>query len=111
VSSNKLYHSLAITVLIYGIQILPAIAQTGPGNLGGVYNVAYTCTADIYRGKVNLRTGAGQNYRLIRQLPNAISVQVLDRATGRDGYIWHKVRYENSVGWVRGDFLCAGRGD
>lgn len=108
---NKFSHSLTITALICGIQIVPAIAQPGPGNLGGVYNVAYTCTADIYQGKVNLRTGAGSNYRLIRQLPNAISVQVIDRKVGRDGYAWHKVRYESFVGWVRGDFLCAGRGD
>jgi uncharacterized protein YraI len=105
---NKLYHSLAITTLIFSFQNIPAIAQTGPGNLGGANNLAYTCTADIHRGKVNLRTGAGANYRLVRQIPNAVPVQLIDRLNGRDGYIWHRVRFENSVGWVRGDFLCAG---
>jgi hypothetical protein len=104
---SKFYHSLAIATLICGIQIVPVLAQSGPGNLGGGYRIAHTCTADIYRGQVNLRSGAGQNFRLIRQIPNAAAVEILDRVEGRDGYIWHRVRYQSSVGWVRGDFLCA----
>jgi uncharacterized protein YgiM (DUF1202 family) len=110
---KKILGSLAIAALIAaeGIQASPSLAQVGPGNMGGTVNTggAYICTRDA-NGGLNIRSGAGQQYKVVTQARNNGVVQVLDSIKGSDGYLWQKVYYGEATGWVRADFLCSGMG-
>ena len=64
-----------------------------------------TCTKES-GSNVNIRSGAGKNYPVIRQVQGSTSIEVTREMQGSDGFTWNKVTYNGSVGWVRGDYLC-----
>lgn len=106
-------NSITLAILMTGMQILPTLATPrasliaqGPGNHGGSGSSLYVCTHNG-NGTLNLRSGPGQGFNVIRQISNGSAVNPVDSGTGSDGYLWHKVNYRGSVGWVRGDYLCS----
>jgi uncharacterized protein YgiM (DUF1202 family) len=102
--------SIATTVAIACLPISPSLAQIGPGDMGG-NNVsgAYICTRDA-GGRLNIRSGAGQQYKVVTQARNGGVVDIVGSTQGSDNFLWQKIAYGDSQGWVRGDFLCSGTG-
>ncbi|MBS3949053.1 MAG: SH3 domain-containing protein [Peptococcaceae bacterium] len=49
---------------------------------------------------VNIRTGAGTNFSIIVTLPMNTRLEVLEK-----GKVWHKVKYQDSVGYVSSEFF------
>jgi uncharacterized protein YgiM (DUF1202 family) len=108
---KNILSSLTIAALVAGIQVSPSQAQIGPGNMGGTQSAggAYICTHDS-NGRLNIRSGAGQQYGVVTQARNGGVVQIMANSQGGDGYLWQKVAYGDATGWVRADFLCSGMG-
>jgi uncharacterized protein YraI len=96
--------SFAVATVAISTQVLPVFAQVGPGSYSRNVSSTYTCTHsnDI----VNIRSGPGKNFRIVRQVYSGVNVYPYDGAQGRDGFTWRKVNVNGSVGWVRGDYLC-----
>ena len=56
---------------------------------------------------VNIRPDASTNNTPITQTSSTewVTVPVLDTTQGADGYVWYKVSYNGSVGYIRGDYI------
>jgi uncharacterized protein YraI len=78
-------------------------AQTGPGGYGKV-NTVYSCSRD--GDTVNLRSRAGQQYRILNQIPSGKQIVLIGDTKVVDEFTWQRVNYYGTVGWIRGDFLC-----
>ncbi|WP_310428086.1 SH3 domain-containing protein [Chamaesiphon sp. VAR_48_metabat_135_sub] len=94
-------------VLAMFISLLPntasVSAQNGPGGYGRV-NTVYSCSRD--GDTINLRSRAGQQYRVLNKIPSGKPVVLIGEAKVVGEFTWQKVRFYGAVGWVRGDFLC-----
>lgn len=55
---------------------------------------------------VMLRSGAGQNFRVVARMPSGAYVNVLNSVRGRDGMTWYRVNYYGRVGFARADYIC-----
>ncbi len=69
--------------------------STGSGNVGTVIGKA-TVTAS----SLNVRSGAGTNYKRIGSLPRNRQVELLAKQGA-----WYKIKYGSGVGYVHGDYL------
>lgn len=105
-----MFKTFAISVLIL-TAALPVKAQVGPG-LGvtdhvasGVKRYAQVCTSDS-NGRLSLRTGPGQNFGKIKEIPNGHSVGLVTGQYSQDGFWWWNVHHNGSRGWVRSDYVC-----
>jgi uncharacterized protein YgiM (DUF1202 family) len=97
-------HAILFAMLTgFSVNITPGFAQSGPGNYGGV-NTAYSCSRD--GDTINLRSRAGQQFKVLRQIPPGKSVVLIGISRVVDDYTWQKVNFYGAIGWVRGDFLC-----
>lgn len=96
---TKLAKILALTAMV-GVSSISAYA------LGPAASVAngYVCTHS--GGTLNMRSGAGQNFKVVAKLKHGTDVSVIDSRAARDGMEWYKVRAGKSVGWVRYDYVC-----
>ncbi len=91
---------------------LPLNAQ-GPGcgptdgycqrGTGGQYG--RVCTRDR-NSRLSLRTGPGQNFGKIMEIPNGRSIGLLEGRYGPDGIYWWQANYNGRQGWVRADYIC-----
>jgi uncharacterized protein YraI len=102
---------LAYSGVLFLAAALPVNAQVGPG-LGasdhvasGVESYAQVCTSQS-RGRLSLRTGPGQNFGKIKEIPNGHTVGLIKGGYGQDGFWWWNVSHNNSRGWVRADYIC-----
>lgn len=70
--------------------------------LGGGLGTAHAQTAAYVSDnlEITLRSGQGNDYRILRMLPSGTEVQVLERGTE-----WTRVQAGNQQGWVRSVFL------
>ena len=90
---------------------MPTLARSKPiksyitNQDGGKLLLIMTCTRQS-GSSVNIRSGAGKNYRVIRQVKTSTSIEVTREMRGDDGFTWNKVTYQGSVGWIRSDYLC-----
>ena len=106
-----MFKTLLASILIAGAA-LPAAAQTGPG-LGYTDYVSRSnntrygriCTRN-YNGRLSLRTGPGQGYQKILEIPNQRYVPLYSGQYAVDGFWWWNVNYNNYNGWVRADYVC-----
>ncbi|BAY10351.1 SH3 domain-containing protein [Calothrix sp. NIES-2098] len=86
---------------------LPVGAQE-IGSKGVLISQIYSatiCTNDV-GGTLNLRTGPGTNYRVIRQIPNGNDVRVIRTIQNSNGIVWFLVNYGNSRGWIDARYTC-----
>ena len=84
--------------------ILDYLAERGydvPSNLFDLTNNNTGTQAGITTGALDLRVGAGTNYRVTRRLPRGTEVRILETLGN-----WAKVRDGNREGWVRSRFLA-----
>ncbi len=96
--------AIAIAMLTgLSVNIAPGFAQSGPGNYGSV-NTAYSCSRD--GDTINLRSQAGQQFKVLRKIPPGKSVVLIGVSRVVNDYSWQKVNFYGAIGWVRGDFLC-----
>jgi uncharacterized protein YgiM (DUF1202 family) len=97
---------LTVTALLVSI-LLPAGVAKGYRIPVGDDPFVVTCTK--HNDKVNVRSGPGKNYRVVRQLKSGSYVVRVSKKTGRDGLLWHKYEHKNdrTSGWIRDDYLCA----
>jgi uncharacterized protein YgiM (DUF1202 family) len=112
---KNLLPALTVATLITATQGLPTWAapkgklisqRVGPGSYGSAQiRMLYICTRTS-SGRLNMRYAAGQQYEVILQIPNGDAVVPMDVTMGSDGFMWHKVSYRGTAGWVRGDYLC-----
>lgn len=118
----KIVSGLSIALLIAGTCVFPSVAGNppqGPGDMaasaggegGETPLLAYACTWE-QQGRVNLRRGPGEQYKIVNQIPNRVAVEPVDLTRGSDGFLWHQIIYYPNdytaiVGWARGDFLCS----
>ena len=92
-------------------QAMPVLAKSKPVKSyislqgGGKLLLIMTCTKEN-GSNVNIRSGAGKNYPVIRKVKDSTSIEVTRQMQGSDGFTWNKVTYNGSIGWVRGDYLC-----
>lgn len=101
---KNLLNSIAISSVMILAQSFPSVAQVGPGNLGGI-GVFPVCTQDA-NGSLNIRSGPGQQQKVLTQVHNGNLIETLKPVRGQDGYIWYNVRYGNTTGWARQDYIC-----
>jgi hypothetical protein len=101
------------TALILSASI-PVKAQVGPGMNGndyigsnnrGTQPYAEVCTRNR-NGRLSLRTGPGQQYRKIKEIPDRDSVALNNSEYGNDGFRWWNVFHNGNRGWVRADYIC-----
>lgn len=79
-------------------------AKVGPAyNGGGSYG--YACTHQT-NGNVLLRSGPGQNYKVLARMPNGSDVSIIGERNS-NGWVWYKVKFGRSVGWARSDYICS----
>lgn len=97
-----------VTALLLGALSSTAYARSGT-SYGPAYSeeesTAYACTYDD-GGKVNLRTGAGLNYKIRASIENGTDVRIISERKGRDGFVWFQVSYGRVIGWARSDYIC-----
>ena len=72
---------------------------------GDYLNVSKTENAELGYGKitastVNIRSGAGASYGKVDQAKRGEKVYIIGLNSG-----WYKVIYENSIGYIRGDYV------
>lgn len=98
------------SVLILGAA-LKANAEIGPG-LGRTDSMAsrpqsyaQICTNDS-NGRLSMRSGPGQNFRKLKEIPNGDEVGLMGGKYGQDSFWWWNVSYNEGRGWVRADFVC-----
>lgn len=101
---EKLLNSIVISTAMVIAQSFSSVAEVGPGNLGGI-GVFPICTQDA-NGLLNIRSGPGQQQKVLTQAPNGDHVEILKPVRAQDGYIWYNVRYGNTTGWARQDYIC-----
>ena len=106
-----MFKTLLASILIAGVT-LPAVAQVGPGlgssdyvNRRNSTRYGRICTKN-YNGRLSLRTGPGQGYRKITEIPNQRYVPLYSGRYAVDGFSWWNVNYSGNNGWVRGDYVC-----
>ncbi len=101
--------------LILTSAALPAAAdEVGPG-VGGrrVISsnsyIAHVCTNNS-DGSLSMRTGPDKSNRKIMELSNSRNINVLSSIDGQDGFVWFRVKDQNTGanGWVRSDYVCNG---
>jgi uncharacterized protein YraI len=98
-------------------QTIPTLAKSSIINANSinvnspVHNAiaARACTRE--NDVVNIRSGPGKNYRVVRQAQSGSYIAVVTSTQGRDGFTWNQVSYNGSIGWVRGDYLCESNGE
>jgi hypothetical protein len=106
-----MFKTLLASVLIAGAT-LPVAAQVGPG-LGytdyasrpSKIDYGRVCTKS-YNGRLSMRTGPGQNYRKIAEVPNAQYVPLNSGEYSSDGFWWWNINYNGYNGWGRADYIC-----
>jgi uncharacterized protein YraI len=88
---------------------LPSLARVTPSTPTNTSNriliAEYICTT--YGGNVNIRSGPGKQFRVIRSIPSGARLGILGVANGRDGVRWFRINARGIVGWVRGDYVCS----
>lgn len=90
---------------------LPVHAGTGPGMgrttsfASRIEGSATVCT-NIDTGNLYLRTGLGQNYQQIKEIPNGEEVSLMAGEYAHDGKWWWHVSYKGTLGWAPASFLC-----
>lgn len=94
---------ICLATLTCWLPIAPGFAQSGPGGYGKVSRV-YSCSRD--GDMINLRNRAGQQYRVITEIPSGKPVVLIGNTRVVGDFTWQKVNFYGAVGWVRGDFLC-----
>ncbi|MDJ0845730.1 SH3 domain-containing protein [Crocosphaera sp.] len=110
-----MFKTLMASIILLGAAALPLQAQRqeqGPGcgpydNCGGQAHYGQICTNDR-RGRLNVRTGPGTNYRFWTQLSNGQTVTIYNSTIGHDGggYRWQRIYINGREGWVRSDYVC-----
>lgn len=94
---------------------LPATAELSPG-LGNTQiasrsqyyaSVTYAniCTNDTY-GRLSVRTGPGQGYPKVAEIPNGYTVALITGQNSQDGFYWWNIEHNGIRGWVRSDYVC-----
>lgn len=73
---------------------------TGSTTSTGTAGVITNCVSSV-----NFRTGAGTSNTLLGTLPKGAPVMVLSSTTGSDGKTWYKVTYNNTTGYVSGQYV------
>lgn len=73
---------------------------TGSATATGTAGVITNCVSGV-----NFRTGAGTGNTLLGTLPKGAPVMVLSSTTGSDGKTWYKVTYNNTTGYVSGQYV------
>ena len=73
---------------------------TGTTTATGTAGVITNCVSGV-----NFRTGAGTGNTLLGTLPKGAPVMVLSSTTGSDGKTWYKVTYNNTTGYVSGQYV------
>jgi uncharacterized protein YgiM (DUF1202 family) len=82
------------------------VTPQAPNNTSNRVLIAeYVCTTQ--GSNVNIRSGPGKQYRVVRSIPTGAPVGVLGVTNGRDGVRWFKVSAAGVVGWMRGDYVCS----
>lgn len=104
-----------VSKLIIGALILtaalPASAGMGPGMgrttsfASRIQGSATVCT-NRDTGSLFLRTGPGQNYEQIREIPNGEEVSLKGGEYAQDSKWWWHVSYKGKLGWAPASFLC-----
>jgi hypothetical protein len=103
---------LSTSALILAVA-LPVKAQVGPG-LGRTdyraqnyrpQDYGVVCTKN-YNGRLSLRTGPGQNYRKIAEIPNGYGLALNSGRYGSDGFWWWNASIDGYQGWARADYIC-----
>lgn len=109
-SSSILFLVLATCIAI-AAQAIPTLAGSKPiksyviNDNGTKLMFFMTCTRES-GSNVNIRSGAGKNYRVIRKVKETTPIEITREMQGNDSFIWNKVTYKGSVGWIRSDYLC-----
>ena len=73
---------------------------TGSATATGTAGVITNCVSGV-----NFRTGAGTGNTLLGTLPKGAPVMVLSSTTGSDGKTWYRVTYNNTTGYVSGQYV------
>lgn len=95
---------LNLSALIVFIAILSTPASALGPAAGSGYSVGQACTHS--GGFLNMRSNAGQGFKVIKKIKSGANLVILDSKTGSDGMEWYQVRSGKDIGWVRFDYVC-----
>jgi len=65
----------------------------------------------VASNNVNLRTGPGLGYAVIGNYNTGTTATIVAGPEESDGYSWHKIDINGTVGWMATDFLAEGAGN
>jgi uncharacterized protein YraI len=94
---------------ILAASLILSSAVALPAHAGAESNTHYVCT-NSSDSSLTLRRAPNRKSKQVRQIPTGEGISLIDSRTSSDGFTWYKVSYENSVGWVRSDYVCAYEG-
>jgi uncharacterized protein YgiM (DUF1202 family) len=109
--SNPILFLFLATCIAIATQAMPTLARSKPiksyviNDDGGKLMLFMTCTRQS-DSNVNIRSGAGTNYKVIRKVKTSTPIEITREMQGDDSFTWNKVTYKGSIGWIRGDYLC-----
>jgi uncharacterized protein YgiM (DUF1202 family) len=109
--SNSILFLVLTTCIAIATQAMPTLARSKPIKSyvtvegGRKLLLIMTCTRQ-YDSNVNIRSGAGKKYKVIRQVKDSTAIEVTREMQGDDSFTWKKVTYKGSIGWIRSDYLC-----
>lgn len=91
----------AAAIMVGGL-LSTSVYALGPA--ANAYGSGYACTNS--GGALNMRSNAGQKYKVVAKLSHGTDLVILDSKTASDGMEWYKVRAGKRIGWVRYDYVC-----
>lgn len=110
-----MFKNFMTSAFLLTIMALPTQAQVGPGcgpsdgncqpGTGGQNPYGRICTHQR-NGRLSMRTGPGQNYNKITEIPNGNIVALSGGEYGSDGIYWWRANYNGRGGWIRSDYVC-----
>jgi uncharacterized protein YgiM (DUF1202 family) len=87
------------------------IAKETTAPVSGTFPIGSTVHVDSSTGgNVNLRSGAGLSFSVVKIIPNGTTGTILSGETSADGYDWVKVSMLGVTGWMAARCLDAGTG-
>ncbi|GBF81540.1 SH3 domain-containing protein [Aphanothece sacrum] len=112
-----MWKTIIASAIFLGVAILPlkAQVQVGPGcgrtdgycrrGTGGENPYGRVCT-NQRDGRLSMRSGPGQNYQKLTEIPNGRTIAIYEGQYGPDGIYWWQANYNGRGGWVRADYVC-----
>ena len=91
---NRTKRAISLILILLLLASLPILTAGAAGTIAAG-------TAKVNASALNVRTGAGTNYSVIRSIPNGTTVVVLEKTSDS----WYRINSGGTAGYVSADYL------